>query len=122
MEWQAIFGVGSTQILNRLDLRTGMRVLDVRCVSGRLSVPAARRVGSQGHVVALDPRADELRTLEERARSAGLTNIRTVHRAIEAAALDANVFGRAVLVAVLGEIRDRVTTCGDQQEVRPHRG
>lgn len=42
-------------LLDRLDLAPapGMRVLDAGCGPGRLAIPAARRVGPGGEVVAL---------------------------------------------------------------------
>jgi ubiquinone/menaquinone biosynthesis C-methylase UbiE len=109
MEWEAILGVSSLQILNRLELKVGMSVLDVGCGYGRVSIPIAKRVESNGLVVALDMRADQLRRLEQRAASEGLSNIRTLHSRIEAAPLEPNTFDYALLVGVLGEIPDRAT-------------
>jgi ubiquinone/menaquinone biosynthesis C-methylase UbiE len=60
-----------------------MQVLDMGCGPGRLTLPAARRVGAQGAVVAVDIQPAMLERLE-RGR-----------------------FDRAFLVTVLGEIHDR---------------
>jgi ubiquinone/menaquinone biosynthesis C-methylase UbiE len=101
------FGAGSARILDRLGLEPGMRVLDVGCGPGRVSIPAAQRVGPSGEVVALDMQEAMLKKLERRAAARGVTNIRTVHCLIGAGALERDAFDCALLVAVLGEIPDR---------------
>lgn len=98
---------GSRQILDRLDLRPGMRVLDVGAGPGRLTIPAAKCVGPQGEVVALDVQAAMLDTLRARAAAQGLDNIRTIERPMSAGVLESDTFDRAWLVLVLGEIPNR---------------
>ena len=44
----------SDVIVQHLDLQPGMKVLDIGCGPGRLTIPVARQVGSQGEVVAID--------------------------------------------------------------------
>jgi 2-polyprenyl-3-methyl-5-hydroxy-6-metoxy-1,4-benzoquinol methylase len=51
----------------------GMRVLDVGCAMGFFSLPLARMVGSGGKVICLDMQERMLRSLEKRARRAGLS-------------------------------------------------
>lgn len=97
----------SKAILDRLDVRPGMRVLDVGAGPGRLSIPAAQRVGPQGEVVALDMQAGMLHKLETKAIAAGITNIRTLQQAVGERPLEHNAFDRAWLVLVLGEIPNR---------------
>ena len=99
---------GSSRILDSLDLVPGMRVLDVGCGPGRVTVPAARRVGPGGEeVVALDVQPSMLRELKERADASGIGNIRLVLSGIGQGALERNAFDRALLVTVLGEVPDR---------------
>ena len=47
-------------IVERLDLRPGMAVLDAGCGPGRVAIPLARQVGQQGEVVAMDMQAGML--------------------------------------------------------------
>src|SRR5438094_3240996 len=54
-------GAGSARILDRLHLSPGMRVLDVGCGPGRVSLPAAQRVEPDGQVLALDVQAAMLK-------------------------------------------------------------
>lgn len=98
---------GSGAILDRLALRPGMKVLDVGCGPGRLTLPAAQRVGPTGEVVALDIQPGMLRRVAQKAETAGLTNIRRVQAGAGEGKLEPNVFDRALLVTVLGEIPDQ---------------
>ena len=98
---------GNSRILDNLDLVPGMQVLDVGCGPGRVTVPAARRVGPGGEVVALDVQPSMLQKLKERADAYGLGNIRLVLSGIGQGALESNAFDRALLVTVLGEVPDR---------------
>src|SRR5215468_10003529 len=98
---------GSAPILNRLDLKPGMRVLDVGCGPGRVSIPAAQRVGPEGQVVALDVQEAMLKKLQERAAARGVANIRTLLGSVQEAALEAGSCDRALRVWVLGEISDQ---------------
>src|SRR6267378_8348929 len=54
----------TAKIAESLDLAPGMRVLDVGAGIGRLSVPVATRVGSQGEVVALDIQQEMIDIIE----------------------------------------------------------
>jgi ubiquinone/menaquinone biosynthesis C-methylase UbiE len=99
----------SRSIIQRLNLQSGMRVLDAGCGPGRLAIPLAQQVGPEGEVVAVDVQARMLQRAQTKAKSAGLENIRFLHMGIGSGTLDAGHFDRALLVAVLGEIRDRTT-------------
>jgi ubiquinone/menaquinone biosynthesis C-methylase UbiE len=94
-------------IVERLDLRPGMAVLDAGCGPGRLTIPIARRVGQQGEVLAMDIQAGMLRRAREKARAANLANIQFLEAALGEGKLGRDRFDRTVLVTVLGEIPDR---------------
>jgi len=94
-------------ILQHLDLHQGMAVLDVGCGPGRLSIPAAKAVGSKGKIVAMDLQEGMLRRCQEKARAENLTNIDFFHAGIGENKLPLNTFDRALLVTVLGEIPHR---------------
>src|SRR5262245_36983169 len=68
-------GGAGARLLDQLELAPGMRVLDVGCGPGRVSVPAAERVGPNGQVVALDLQAAMLAKLKKRATARGVQNI-----------------------------------------------
>jgi FkbM family methyltransferase len=92
------------RLIGLLDIRPGMRVLDVGCGPGRLALPVARLVGESGEVVGLDVQRRMLQRLERRAAARRLTNIRTVHAAAGRGALESDYYDLALLASVLGEI------------------
>jgi ubiquinone/menaquinone biosynthesis C-methylase UbiE len=94
-------------IVDHLELRRGMRVLDVGCGPGRVTLPVARKIGPDGEVIAVDLQVGMLSRASERARAANLKNIRFVQRAVGVDPLDIHDVDRALLVTVLGEIPDR---------------
>jgi ubiquinone/menaquinone biosynthesis C-methylase UbiE len=99
--------VGPEQLIRRLDLAPGMRVLDAGCGPGRLTIPLARAVGPDGEVVALDGQREMLGKLERRLEAEGIRNVRPVRAVLGEGALGEGGFDRVVLAMVLGEARDR---------------
>lgn len=93
--------------IRRLDALPGMKVLDIGCGPGRITIPVAQLVGPGGEVTAMDIQEGMLDEARQRARSANLTNIRFLHAGIGEGRLEQNRFDRAVLVTVLGEIPGR---------------
>lgn len=80
----------------------GMRVLDIGCGPGAVSLMIAQRVGNDGHVFAVDRDPRMLDLAREKARQAGVANITFVAGGFDAAfpdrgTLDA-VVGRRVLM------------------------
>lgn len=99
--------VRSNTIIQHLGLQPGMRVLDVGCGPGRVTIPLAMNVGPQGEVVAIDLQPKMLQRAEQKARQAKLSNI-TFHQAkMGEGKFDLHQFDRAILVCVLGEIPAR---------------
>jgi len=73
-------GIGSKlniiRILQRIGIKNGQTVLDFGCGSGTYTIPAAKIVGKQGRVCALDKDKNALDSLMKKAELAGLKNIR----------------------------------------------
>lgn len=65
----------SPYVLEAAALRPGERVLDIGCGGGRLSLAAARAVGTEGSVVGADLSAPLGALAERRARDAGADNV-----------------------------------------------
>ena len=63
--------------VERLELRPGMRVLDVCSGTGASAVPAAQAVGSTGRVIAVDLAANLLARLQAKADRLGLAQLET---------------------------------------------
>lgn len=94
-------------IVRRLDLQPGMRVLDAGCGPGRLTIPIAQQIGPHGEVVAIDVQSGMLRRAQEKAHSAGVTNIQFLELAVGEGKLGRDQYDRVCMVTVLGEIPDR---------------
>ena len=104
---------GAELLLDRAGVRPGMSVLDVGCGPGRLSLPAARRVGPGGEVVALDLQPRMIRRLEERIERSGLGNVTPLLAGAGEGRAGVDRYDRAFLVTVLGEIPDRVAALAE---------
>jgi 2-polyprenyl-3-methyl-5-hydroxy-6-metoxy-1,4-benzoquinol methylase len=68
-------GTSGQKLLDYLELGPAMRVLDVGCGTGRLSIPVARRMEPTGSVVGIDIQAGMVQRAAARARQAGVTNV-----------------------------------------------
>jgi ubiquinone/menaquinone biosynthesis C-methylase UbiE len=99
--------VGPERLVERLDLTSGMRVLDAGCGPGRLTIPLAKAVGPGGEVVALDGQRGMLEKLERRLKAEGITNVRALRAGLGEGLVREGGFDRVVLAMVLGEVRDR---------------
>jgi ubiquinone/menaquinone biosynthesis C-methylase UbiE len=98
---------GASAIIDRAGIEPGMRVLDAGCGPGRVTIPIARYVGSEGEVVALDVQESMLEHLSKRVREAQLNNITPLLASLGGGMLEVEEFDRAIMVTVLGEIPDR---------------
>ena len=91
-------------IVDHLQLEPGMKVLDAGCGPGRVTLPLARAVGPRGEVTALDIQEGMLEQVRSRAEAADISTIRTLQAGLGRGSLPGEMFDRAVLVSVLGEI------------------
>src|SRR5262245_138583 len=99
---------GTETTLDRIGLRPGERGLDVGCGPGRLSIPAARRVGPEGAILAYDVQRGMLDRVRRRGAEARLPTVeRRLGDVATEAGLPAASFDGAWLVTVLGEIPNR---------------
>jgi len=102
---QAAFYADLTEdVFRRAGLAPGMRVLDVGCGAGDVSLLAAALVGPSGSVVGIDRSPQAIVTAQRRATAAGVTNTRfdvaeidALVPEVEESAFDA-VVGRLVLL------------------------
>lgn len=91
-------------IIQLLNIKPGMRVLDIGCGPGRLTIPLAKAVGQTGQVVALDIQKTMLNKVRDKANKEGLNNIQYINLDIGKDHLTDAGFDRILLVTVIGEI------------------
>lgn len=99
---------GAQVLLDRAGVYAGMRVLDVGCGPGRITLPAAQRVGAEGEVVALDIQEAMLHRVQKKIKTQQVSNIHLLHAGAGDGKTESASFDRAFLVTVLGEIPDKV--------------
>lgn len=98
-------GEEANRQISKAGLKPGMVILDAGCGTGRLTLPLARLVGSQGKVVAIDIQEKMLDTVSARLKVMGWKNVSCRKVALgEGVFQDENIFDRAFLTTVLGEI------------------
>jgi O-methyltransferase/aklanonic acid methyltransferase len=71
----SIFTQFGARLVERMPLTQGARVLDVATGIGAVLLPAARRVGPEGHVIGIDLSGGILQEAASIVRAAGLTNV-----------------------------------------------
>jgi len=98
-------------IVSHLALEPGMKVLDMGCGPGRLTIPVAKAVGESGEITAFDMQEAMLQRVQARAKTEHLENIRFVHGkagdTMPGRNKFRNKFDRVLLVTVLGEIPEQ---------------
>jgi len=104
-------------VLDRVGIRPGECVLELGPGPGAFTVEAARRVGTEGRLIAVDIQPEMIAQVEKRVREAGLTNVDThvadaYHLPLEDASVD-----RAFLVVVLPEIPDQTRALAELRRV-----
>ncbi len=65
--------------LRRVGIREGMTVLDFGCHKGNYTCPAARVVGTKGHVYGVDKDKKTLRECKAQTKRKGLKNLTCIH-------------------------------------------
>ncbi|MCY3553375.1 MAG: methyltransferase domain-containing protein [Candidatus Poribacteria bacterium] len=97
------------RMLDDAGIEPGMRVLDIGCGMGAVSLMLSRRVGNQGHVFAVDRNPHVIELAREKARETGISNLTFLEGGFdvtlpEHGMLDAAV-GRRVLMYQLDAVR-----------------
>lgn len=94
----------AANIIKNSGLQPGMKVLDLGCGPGRVTIPAARSVGKTGKVLAMDIQKAMLNKVEKKSKDQKLENIYLLNAGVGDGKLLPNNFDRVLLITVLGEI------------------
>ncbi|MFH1382688.1 MAG: methyltransferase domain-containing protein [Chloroflexota bacterium] len=109
MEFREWLRETAREVLNKVRVKDFQTVVDYGCGPGIFSIAAARIVGLQGKVYALDVRPGALEKLREIAVKDGLTNIETmlIDKSTVSLSLDDESANVILLYDVLQEISDK---------------
>lgn len=92
-------------LFERLSLKAGMHVADLGCGgAGHFVIPAAKKVGNQGVVYAVDILKSALQTVASKARLEGVSNLKTIWSNLEvkgATKIPADSLDLAFLINIL---------------------
>ncbi|GIO17395.1 fibrillarin-like rRNA methylase [Oceanobacillus oncorhynchi subsp. incaldanensis] len=97
----------ANEIIEQSGIQPGMHVIDLGCGPGRVTIPAAERVGFNGKITALDIQDEMLQRVEKKVQRRNLKNIEFVQGKIGLGQLRQSPCDHVLLVNVLGEIPDR---------------
>jgi ubiquinone/menaquinone biosynthesis C-methylase UbiE len=90
-----------TNILSGADLQPGQVVLEVGCGTGYFTIPAARLIGDQGCLVAIDVLPESVELVTRKVQIANLKNVRVVGANAMDTRLDAGSFDKVLLFGVI---------------------
>jgi len=105
------------RVVHKAGLGRGSRVLDLGCGLGFLSLEAARIVGPQGLVFAVDSSPGALEELARRAEKLGHDNLRTLQADIARLPLEDETVDAVIARSVLSYLRDREGVLREAQRV-----
>ncbi|HTO22209.1 MAG TPA: class I SAM-dependent methyltransferase [Spirochaetia bacterium] len=77
--WMDTYSVDILETLREAGIQPGMNVLDFGCGPGRYALPAARMVGTEGVVYAVDAHPAVVEIVKRRAATSRTTSLRTIH-------------------------------------------
>ena len=89
------------KILRGANLKLGQTVLEVGSGTGFFTMAAARMIGDEGHLIAMDPLLAYAERLNEKVGAAGLQNVRVVRRDALQTRLDTASIDKVLLFGVL---------------------
>ena len=92
---------GPVNILKGADLLPGQTVLEVGCGTGYFTLPVARLIGEQGHLVAMDVLSESVELVSKKVQDANLTNVRVIKGNALETHLDAEIFHTVLLFGII---------------------
>ena len=87
--------------LQGADIQPGQTVLEVGCGTGFFTIPAARLIGDQGSLVAMDVLSDYIERVSKKVQAAELKNVQVVKRDAMDTGLDTESIDKVLLFSVI---------------------
>ena len=107
-------------IIDALDVREGMNILEIGAGGGTFTLEAARRTRS-GTVYATDVSEGMLTVLKSNVKKSKLSNIKIEYADVNALHYEDNTFDRVFTVTVTGELHDKIQAFREINRVlKPH--
>ncbi len=95
------------ETLERIGLKPDLRVLELGAGPGYLTIEAARKVGPDGHLTAVDIQPALIATLAEKVDRAGLTNVDLQVADVRNLPMPDSSYDLVFMAAVLGALPDK---------------
>jgi ubiquinone/menaquinone biosynthesis C-methylase UbiE len=92
---------GPENILKGADLLPGQTVLEMGCGTGYFTIPAARLIGDQGSLVAMDIVPESVELVSKKVQVANLKNVRVIKGDALDTGLDSGSFDTVLLFGVI---------------------
>jgi ubiquinone/menaquinone biosynthesis C-methylase UbiE len=92
---------GPIKILRGIDDLSGKKVLEIGCGTGFFTIPAARLIGDQGFLVAMDILSESVDLVSKKVQDAGLQNVRVVKGNAMDTNLETESFQTVILFGVI---------------------
>jgi ubiquinone/menaquinone biosynthesis C-methylase UbiE len=95
------------KVVDWIDIRDGMRVLEIGPGPGTFTFEAVKRASGHGSLVALDIQSDVIVRLDKRFHERRLPNASAIVASAQELPFSDGVFDRVFMIGVLGEIPDK---------------
>jgi SAM-dependent methyltransferase len=113
----AVHGPDTLEFLRLAGIRPGMRVADIGCGAGLVSVELARMAGEEGEVWAVDASPEQVAVTRRRAERDGLANVRAAVGRAEATGLSRGSFDLVYCRFVLMHVPDAMAALCEMQSL-----
>lgn len=109
-------------VVDWIDIREGMSVLEIGPGPGTFTFEGARRIGEQGNLFAIDIQPSIVSRLGHRLREKGMTNVTPIVASAHYLPFSDDAVDRVFLVTVLGEIPDKNKTLVEAKRILKNDG
>jgi ubiquinone/menaquinone biosynthesis C-methylase UbiE len=89
------------RILSGADIHPGQSILEIGCGTGYFTLPAAKMIGDQGHLVAIDILSESVEFVSNKVQAAELKNVRVLKADALNIGMDAESFDMVLLFGVI---------------------
>jgi ubiquinone/menaquinone biosynthesis C-methylase UbiE len=92
-------------IIDALEIKKHMRILDIGCGPGRVLIPLANELQKKnGHITGIDIQLAMIEKTKKKIQDLEISNVDFIHGSLEEQKLDQDKFDAILLICVLGEI------------------